>query len=316
MRLNPTLRTGLACVGSIALACAATGQEYGNGQDTAPPITDEQPLEVAEAKDAPTPKKISLYVGVNVVSQYISRGLAFSDKVSYQPWVEVYIPLPKDARPDWLDNWTVFLGNWNSFQSGGPGLGQPRNDGPVDNWYEADLYGGFTWTVIEKLSGSLAYYRYESPSDSFPGYNEIELKLNYDDSGMHDWAPLPGFGFHPAIRLTHEFDRPDEDGMYIQPSLTPSFVIEPVHDMPITLAVPLVVGLGQDFYSDAAGSDVTYGYFATGLKAGMPLHLLHDKSGGLTITGGVDVVFPHDRVANGLDDDAEIIGKIGITWAY
>ena len=281
-----------------------------------PPVTDERPLEVAEEAEIPAEgDPVSLYAGFSVVTEYVSRGLVFSDKPSFQPWFEAYFSLPTPQDAGVLTDWSLFAGTWNSFQNGDPGFGQPRDD-QLPNWYETDVYVGLAATFSERVSTSFAYYYYDSPADSFASYHELEWKLNYDDGGLWEGVvPLNGFAIKPGIRITQEVNRPNTpDGLYIQPSLTPTFVIGDFGP-PITVAVPLVWGLADDYYTDNRGEDETYGYFKTGLLFSVPLELLPESAGEVMLTGGVDYWLPNDEIASGLGED-EVVGRIGLNWAF
>ncbi|MFP4222509.1 MAG: hypothetical protein ACLFVN_00395 [Phycisphaeraceae bacterium] len=304
-----------AIAAGIFVGPAAMAQDQEDGEQL-PPVVQEETLEVAEEADLPAEEdRWSLWVGGSFASEYISRGLAFSSEPSFQPWAELYYSLETPENAQWLESASLFFGTWNSMQDGDPGLGQQRS-GRVSNWYENDLYTGVTANVLENWTTSFAYYYYNSPSDSWDSYHELEWKLSYDDTGMWEDFALEGFGLNPGVRLTHEISRPNtEDAFYAQLSLEPSFQASG-GSQPLTVSVPLVVGLADGYYTNAQGGDETYGYFLTGLKASTPLDVLPEDAGALTLHGGVDVWFLPTDVANGLDESTEVVGKIGMTWNY
>jgi hypothetical protein len=272
----------------------------------------QRPPPVVVQPEAPRKERITVDAGVDVVSEYISRGVGFSEEASLQPYVSVGIPMPNPA-PDAIDGLRLVVGSWNSLQSGGPGYGQP-NRGDLAGWYESDLYASFAADLGDGWHASFGYYHYLSPAHSFRDYGELEWVVSYDDSGRwNDVVPLEGFALNPRLRVTQELGRPGRsDALYVQPSITPSFTLgNPDH--PITIGVPVVLGFSDDFYDGVAGGKVTFGYVRTGLSVAVPL-----TQGGrspLTMVGGIDVWLPNDKVANGLDG-TEVVGRIGLRWGF
>ncbi|MET1755987.1 hypothetical protein ABVV53_11040 [Novosphingobium sp. RD2P27] len=275
----------------------------------------ETDLRPSESTSSHTPAvsalgRVSVTAGARFVSEYISRGIAFSDKPSLQPSVTMRIALPELTNGA-VTNVSVFAGNWNSMQFDDPGLGQ-QSSGSLRGWYEADLYAGVSMKLGDSVAISGTYFRYVSPSNSFRGYNDLEFIVSYDDSALWSGgAANVGFSLAPALRMVQEAGRPGrKDALYIQPSLTPSLRVGG-HSSKVRASVPLVLGLSDHYYRDAAGKDETVGFFRTGLTlagsdfVGVP---------GLTATTGVDLWLLNDRVANGLDD-IEVVGRAGFSMA-
>ena len=87
---------------------------------------------------------------------------------------------------------------------------------------------------------------------------------------------------------------------------------------PVSLSVPITVGLGlKDYYFDNDGHEEFLGYFSAALAASVPLPIPSDY-GSWSLTGSVQYLYLN---AEGLQtinhgDDYEIIGKVGIAFAY
>lgn len=260
---------------------------------------------------------VEVYAGFDVATKYISRGIVYADAASFQPYVELYFPLAAGDEEGLIRETSLFIGNWNSFQEGGPGVGQPRDEGTLDNWYEADLYGGVAFSLPAEFNTSFGYYYFTSPSDSFVDIHELEWKLRYDDTGF--WERRYGtrrFTLSPALRVTKEISEEGRDNaFYVQPSITPRWALSDDPDGP-ALEVPVILGFGDNGqYRDAEGDDIFFGYVQTGLGITWPLNVLPDGGGSLALDAGVDVIFVTDEAINGLGNTTEVVGKIGLNWA-
>ena len=303
-QLTRPLACGLAL--SVVLSSAATAQ------DARPAQGDERPTETMQPEEKDAVERFTVSAGATAVSQYISRGVSFSDRPSLQPFVSVRVALP-ELTGGAVTKASVFAGTWNSIQGSKPGLGQP-NDGVVPGWYETDLYAGASIELDKRWTVSVAYYRYVSPSASFPGYNDFELIVRFDDRSLWEGiVPLRGFRLSPLLRVTQEAGQPNRaDALYVQPSLTVRFDLgDP--KTPVGIAIPLVLGFSDSFYRDGRGGNPTFGYVRTGLTvSGKPFARIANA---VTVNGGFDLWRLNGRVASGLNE-TEIVGRIGASWAW
>lgn len=277
------------------------------------PVGDERPPETTLLDETvPQPGRVTVSAGMTLVSEYISRGIAFSDKPSLQPYVNVTVALP-ELTVGAVTDASLFVGSWNSIQDGPPGLGQPSS-GPFSAWYETDLYAGAAIELNERWTMSATYYRYESPGNSFRGYNDLELIARFDDTDLwQGLLPLRNFTMSPALRMVQEAGRPGRaDALYVQPSLTPSFDLGDEQNA-VRIAVPLVIGLSDDYYDDVRGGKQTFGFFRTGVTvSGTPFP---EEAGAFSVNGGFDLWLLNKRVANGLTG-TEFVGRIGASWTF
>ncbi|WP_188054085.1 hypothetical protein [Sphingosinithalassobacter sp. CS137] len=286
-------------------------------QDIEAPLGDERPpeatlLDEVEADRPAEPGRVTVSAGATFVGQYISRGIAFSDKPSLQPYLSVRVALPELAGGIVTDA-GLFAGTWNSIQFTEPGLGQPSS-GDLAGWYEADVYAGAAVELNDRWIVSAAYYRYESPGQSFRAYDDFELIVRFDDGeAWADLVPLPDFTLSPTLRLVQESNRPGRpDALYVQPSLTPSFSLSDA-ERPVRLSIPLVVGLSDEYYDGIDGRQQTFGYFRTGLI--FAANPFGGQASALELNGGFDLWLLNERVANGLDN-AELVGRAGVSWSF
>ncbi|GGB97587.1 hypothetical protein GCM10011494_15090 [Novosphingobium endophyticum] len=280
-------------------------------QDTQMPESADRPSSDPSIEEGEARKdRITTAVGAAVVSTYISRGISFSEEPSLQAYVTVTVDVP-ELTGGAVTRVQVFVGNWNSIKLGPV---EPTETGQLTRFYENDLYAGARLELGQRWTVSATYYRYESLSEAFEGYNDLELIVGFDDTGI--WAgaiPLDAFSLSPSLRMVQEAGRPGRpDALYTQPSLSPSFNLgDP--ERPVRVSVPLVLGISDEYYDDVRGGHETVGFFRTGITiAGQPFA---DRIPALSVDGGVDVWFLNDRVANGLGN-SELTGRVGIVWSF
>ncbi|OCC23343.1 hypothetical protein MB02_11990 [Croceicoccus estronivorus] len=252
--------------------------------------------------------RLSANVGTGLVTEYISRGVLFAKEVSLQPQITVTLDLPS-LEGGAITGANVFVGSWSSIKLGPVPSG---SGGRLTRFYETDLYAGAAIELADRWAVSGTYYRYESLGNSFAGYNDFEVIVSFDDTGMWDNNISPAFSLSPSLRLVQEAGRPGrKDALYIQPSLTPSFDTR-LGNTKINLAFPIVVGLSDEYYDGTDGGKKTFGFFRTGMiVSGKPAPR---AAPGLTLSGGFDLWVPNSEVKSGLDQ-YDVVGRIGLDWS-
>jgi hypothetical protein len=274
----------------------------------ASPSTSEQPS--AEQESPPAfGSAISVQLNLDFTNAYFYRGIRQQDKgLIVQPAARITTHLVDDADFK-LDG---FIGTWNSF---GPN-GGTQTGALVEDWYESDLYGGFTLTH-GKLSLTTSYTFLNSPSDAFQTVEELGFTLALDDAEwMKAWALKPYATF--AIETgSNGSDGPELDnGTYFELGFAPGFSFD-VGETPVTLTFPASVGLSlSDYYQEADGRDETFGFAQFGTKASIPIGE-PGRFGAWTLNAGVSVLFlgDHTKAFNN-GDDTEVIGTIGLQWNF
>jgi len=221
---------------------------------------------------------ISGDLGINVASQYISRGLIFENQGGIiQPYADLYFKLYEGEG--FLNKATLNLGIWNSFHSRKTDAGLVSGGGTstTRSWYEFDFTAGVSLTFAKHLTLTPSYYMFLSPNDGFSTFQGINVALAYDDTDL-----LGKFALHPKIQVLFELENkagngPDE-GIYYELSIAPGFPVGPVG-----VSFPIAVGLGSDdFYAD----DETYGFFAAGVNLSYALTFVPECYGTWTVTTG------------------------------
>ncbi|MGH7381557.1 MAG: hypothetical protein ACREKR_04925 [Candidatus Methylomirabilales bacterium] len=206
------------------------------------------------------------------------------------------------------------LGIWNSFQSQSPGI-------PSDptGWYEADLYGGLTFGLFDKLQAGVIYTAYISPNSSFGTVQEIAFKLAFDDSKL-----LGAFALSPSVLFAFELDGQadagliSDEGLYVQLGIQPGFKLFEDAKYPISVTFPMILGLGlDDYYEFNTGNNSTFGYFDLGLVVGIPLSFIPAAYGTWEIHAGVHFLFLGDNLETvNRGDSFEAVGTFGISMTY
>lgn len=222
---------------------------------------------------------ISGDLGINVVSQYVSRGLVFENQGAIiEPYADLYFKLY--SSEGFLNEITLNLGIWNSFHSRHTDAGAVNGSGTSStrSWYEFDFTAGLSFTFADKFTFTPSYFTFLSPNDGFSTFQGLNLKLAFDDSDM-----LGAFALNPYVQVLFELENkagsgPDE-GIYYEIGIAPSVPLGPV-----TLSFPINAGFGSDsFYQ---GSDLTYGFTAVGAAASYTIASIPECYGTWTASAG------------------------------
>jgi hypothetical protein len=303
--------TALVAIGMTA--AVATAQTPASAPAAPPMAVTPEPETPATAPAAATVEAvgsaISVQLNVDFTNAYFYRGIRQQDKgLIVQPAARLTTRLVDDAEFK-LDG---FIGTWNSF---GPNAGT-QTGALVEDWYESDLFGGFTLTH-GKLSLTTSYTFLTSPSNAFQEVQELGFTLALDDSEwMTEWALKP-YATLAIETGSNGSDGPDlSNGVYLELGIAPGFSFD-VDRTPITLTFPASVGLSlSDYYQDAGGGDDTFGFAQLGAKASIPLGE-PSRFGAWTLNAGVSVLFlgDHTKAFNG-GDGTEVIGTVGLQWNF
>jgi hypothetical protein len=270
---------------------------------------------VAEEAKGPNTGAISISAGVDYTTDYYFRGIIQETKgYIFQPYGDVTFKL-WDGVPA-FENLALTIGTWNSLHGGPTGADGPNAEPKV--WYESDFYTKVGWTMFENLSAGIVYTAYMSPNNFFSTVQELALSLSFDDSKY-----LGPFALRPSLLLAGELkgqaDAGAHRGVYLQLGLAPSYTFSPESKYPVTLSIPLIVGLSlHDYYEFGTGHDTTFGYFQGGVGLAMPLAFLPPSFGSWQVKAGVNVLQLNGNVrdVNKHRDSTEVIGTVGIAFTY
>jgi hypothetical protein len=285
-------------------------------EEPAPPGTVE-PGSTPQETTAEPPKtnsgRVALSLGMDFTTAYFFRGIMQErDGFIWQPYAGVGFTLWEGGDEDLIDNLIFNIGSWNSIQS----KQTLAVSGPA-NWYESDVITGFTLGLADVLSANVSYIAYTYPNGAFPTVQELDAGLSLNDS---EW--LGAFALYPSMTWAFEVDNtafgPNE-GIYLQLGAKPSVVLFEEAEYPLTLALPLTLGLSvSDYYEEGdGGDDDTFGYFDAGIVASVPLSFISSDYGSWSASASFDVMALSGTLARvNRGDGTFFIGKGGVAMTY
>jgi hypothetical protein len=187
-------------------------------------------------------------IGINVVSQYVSRGVIFENQDAIiQPYADLYFKIYEGDG--FFNKITLNLGIWNSFHSRktdaglADDVGAARRGGSTtDSWYEFDFTAGVSFTFLKNFTFTPSYFTFLSPNDGFSTFHGVNAKLAYDTTDAF------GFNLAPYVQVLWELENKagtgSDEGIYYEVGIAPSFPVGP-----LTVTLPVTAGFGSnDFY--------------------------------------------------------------------
>ncbi len=271
--INKTPIQVLAC--SVAALCLSTSAFAGT-----------QGKEMKSVVEKVKESCITGDLGINVVSQYVSRGVIFENQAGIiQPYADLYFKLY--SGDGFLNSISLNLGIWNSFHSRktDAGLVNGAGNSSTRSWYEFDFTAGLAFTFAKYFTFTPSYYTFLSPNDGFSTFQGANFALAMDTTD------LIGINLAPKVQVLWELENKagtgSDEGIYYEVSIAPSFPVGPV-----TLTVPIVAGFGSDdFYGSLNQStglieDESFGYLSAGLIASYKLGFINECYGDWTVSAG------------------------------
>ena len=272
----------------------------------------------------------SFSTGFDITTDYYFRGILQENQgFIFQPHFELGYTV-FDEGDGFFKSLDLYAGSWNSIHSD-----DATATGSPHSWYEADYYLGFKVGLPGNFSVDLSYIWLDAPSGAFgvdEFAEEIDLEIAYDDSSHWASVDIPGFeGLAPYFLIAYEtqgasdgFASRNKGDMYFELGIEPSFTLIQSESYPITLSVPMTLGLGSEYYEvDTNGDgisddDDSFGYFDVGLVFSMPLAFMDTSIGGeWEMSVGAHFLFLGDNaefIAG--DENFEVIGTFGIGVSF
>ncbi len=280
--------------------------------------------EEAAADAGPNLGKVSFNLGFDVTTQYFYRGIFQEDGgLIIQPYADATFALY--SGDGFIKSVDWYLGIWNSVHS--------KETGSDEAWYEADIFTGFSIGLPANFSLDVSYILLDTPSRAAGAKEfaeEIDLSIAYDDSCWWEGVNIPGFsGLQPYFLVAFEVAGASDtfnnsSDTYFEFGIAPEFTLIQSERYPVTLAIPLTIGLGDNYYEvDRTGNGISddddaFGYVDVGFDFSMPLSFMPAAYGSWTLTTGVHCLFLGDTTEfiNDNDDNFEVIGTIGLSMSY
>ena len=162
--------------------------------------------------------------------------------------------------------------------------------------------------------------------------NNSNSRLAYDD---HD--PAFDFQLSPYILIILEVEGETDAGnrtrqgdfglgRMIELGIRPEFELFHFANRPVTLAVPMRIGLSiDDYFEDPQGNDDVFGFVDVGFEASYPVFVARsdgDRRFAVNVLCGLDLLFlgnnaQHISRFNGTGGESvELIGKLAFTMDY
>ena len=262
----------------------------------------------------PNTGRVSIAAGIDWTTDYYFRGIVQeTEGYIFQPYGEISFKL-LEGNPA-FGNLALSLGTWNSLHGGPTGVEGNATD--PDLWYESDFYTRLNWSFLEDFTSAVIYTAYMSPNDRFGTVQEIAFSLAYNDGKL-----LGPFALNPSVLVAFELDGQADAGahrgVFLQTGIAPGYTFNAGGTYPVTLTVPLSVGLSlSEYYEFGTGDDDTFGFFQGGVGLGVPLAFIPASLGTWTLKAGVNVLYLGDNLRAINDGDrTEVIGTVGIAFTY
>jgi len=280
---------------------------------------------------------VSFTIGADVVTEYWFRGIQQENQgFILQPYADVNFALMSN------EDFTLdgYFGVWNSLHWGDGTSSTPNNPpgstGNDDVWYEADFFIGATLGLGD-FGIDFGYTNLYGPNAGAEFAEEIHVGVSYDDSEL--WGENFG-GLAPYATVVFEIDGGSDGlagaggdkGTYLELGIEPSFAIYDSADYPLTLSVPVTLGLSLDDYYefvDAGGNidDDEFGFVQVGAVVSMPLTMVPAEYGAYEVSAGIHYIQAGDvaeadpfGVTSGggfsTGDDDSIFASFGISMSY
>ena len=225
-------------------------------------------------------------LGVNVVSQYVTRGVVLENQGAiFQPYADLYFKLYEGEG--FLTKVSLNLGIWNSFHSKHTDAGAVSGGTPTTPaWYEFDFTPGLTFTFAKSFTFTPTYFTFLSPNDGFSTFQALNLAFAYDDTAL-----LGAYALHPHVTVLFELENKagtgSNEGVYYEVGIAPAIPCGPV-----TFTIPLTAGFGSnDFYGSLDKKKGTieneaFGFFSAGVTASYAMKFVPECFGAWTATAG------------------------------
>lgn len=250
----------------------------------------------------PTGPKLSIAASADIVSAYYFRGYEQQDAgLILQPGATLTLSPLVESKDFTLG---AFAGGWASIHSEGALFDDD------DTYYEQDLFGGVTG-ALGPVNYTLTYTAYLYPADSFDPIHELSLSVNHAFTLSDELVLTP----YATLAVEVEDHNPGaRNNTYLELGATLAIAT----GTPVSVSVPLVVGLSVDDYYVSAtdGDNELFGYASLG---GVASYGFYDKDGvTASVYGGLYLYILNDDVAFLTDtgSDSALVAKVGVSVGF
>jgi len=284
----------LAIVGLLMTPTIATAQTVATAQTAAPAA-------------GPNTGAVSVQWTNTIVTQYIFRGVQLENNgLIYQP--DLLLNFALYEGDGLLQSLDAYIEIWNSLHSENTGWANSNQP-----WFETRYIVGVSGGLPEGFTLDTFMVFYTSPNGAFNAITELDIKLAYDDTDLMAGAGLPALA--PYFLVAIELEEPaDGENTYFELGIAPSATIIESETAPVTLTIPVTLGLAGDrYYYDGCE---TFGFVRVGLDFSMPVTCIPAEYGAWDASAGVALVFANDDIEVAGQDDIEVLGQFALTMSY
>jgi hypothetical protein len=229
----------------------------------------------AQTPPDPNPGAITLTTAVDFPSVYFFRGIRQETEPRLTTFAAGDVGISLFSGDGGLKTAAVNLGVWNSLHTGTSGLGSDiANKG---SHYEEDFYASVSLGFARGITVTPAFTAYTSPNNTFGTVQEISFKVAHASK----FAP---YGL-VAVELKGQADGGSNEGTYGEFGVAPSWALA---GGPVTMAIPVRVGLSLKDYYEVGDVDNKFGYVDAGVLFTVPFTGVPTHFGSWNVHGGVN----------------------------
>ena len=231
----------------------------------------------AQTPADPNPGALTFTANFDVPTLYYFRGLRqeVDPQLTMWPYADLKIDLTSGSGG--LKSSSINFGVWNSLHTGSSGT-----DGVFKKLhYEEDFYAALNLGFASSVTFTTQWTSYTSPNGMFPTVKEILFKVSQGSK----YAPYGLVAFEVGGTGTGQADGGADKGVYLEFGAGPSW---PLGGGPVTLTVPLKLGLSAKDYYELAGKDHKFGYFDGGVLFTFPFTSMPSRFGTWNFHAGAD----------------------------
>jgi hypothetical protein len=217
----------------------------------------------------PNPGAITLTTAVDFPSVYFFRGIRQEAEPKLTTFAAGDVGISLFTGDGGMKSAAVNLGVWNSLHTG--------TSGTEGSHYEEDFYVSVALGFGRGITVTPMFTAYTSPNSSFGTVQEFSFKLAHASK----FAPYSLFAFE----LKGQADGGSNEGTYGEFGVAPSWALM---GSPVTLTIPVKVGLSLKDYYESGDEDNTFGYVDAGMLLTVPLSSIPSNFGSWNVHGGVN----------------------------
>jgi hypothetical protein len=246
----------------------------------------------------PNAGAITLTTAVDFPTVYFFRGIRQESDPKLTTFAAGDVGISLFSGDGGMKTAAINVGVWNSLHTG--------TAGSESSHYEEDFYASVALGFARGITVTPTFTAYTSPNTSFGTVQELSFKVAHASK----FAP---YGL-VAVELKGQADGGANKGTYGELGVAPSWALP---GSPVTLAIPVKVGLSLKDYYETNGVDNKFGFVDAGVLLTVPFTKIPSHYGMWNVHGGVNVLGFGDTTKSFNNGDArQVIVSGGIGMSY